>query len=859
MQFSPYALFQPLTGARPGGAGIPAEGPTDKGRQEQTPTRVESMGHTMNPAANNRSSAREASLERRRAQSTRGKGLASSATAPSRPARQSSSPAQRPATSAQPRVTARGPSLDVHARVPAASPATSTTAARTPRPTPASQSAVRSLARARRAALSQGGKRVDRSGDRTRKPNSAPAMGRETSHSPGPKAEGRGCSCGGHGPATNEASSVTARTAPAVSAPTAGRITARGKSGANGKLSNGKRRQTVVSKSQGRLVSQARRAALSARGRVAGSTPSAASLERQANPRVSGRALAQKIRERRSNGGSAGLPKAQPTGRVRPSRPVGAAEDQPWKVGLSETTRGQTVTGTLVGRSRAMTGDEPSTCRTITGTEYMGADIFREFCQTQPTPGPSKVRVTRTGHGNRVTGNEVGRSAKVTGDEPGTCKNVTGTEYLSADQQQAYCGIEPSPGPRKVGEARTVGGRSVSGVMVGRSERVTGNEPGSNLRPTGTQYLDAEPIAQGARVPSKVGRTQTLSGGMVTGTTVGRSAKVTGDEPGTCKSVTGDQYLGAEQFQAFCAVRPEPEAPKVGQSRTRNQLLVSGTQTGRSGRVTGDEPGTCKAVTGTPYAGLEQADAWCSPEQRRQIEARTPRLAATPGAPLTGLQPGIGGVMTGASRGACEPISGTPYVGADQFAAACDAALPGDGDFPRPLDLAAGDQPGSGFTVSSPARDATRVRAAAGQVTGTRYDQGGRITGPFDMGTGKVTGTDQFRFGLKGQMPASSLEQPAEAGPEPAGEVQRPRVTGEGQSAGGKITGDDWERGDRVTGTEGVSATRRNPTRPGPMSARAPVTRKRNEAVPEPVSKVTGASGNTDRGALVTYSGGARG
>jgi hypothetical protein len=85
------------------------------------------------------------------------------------------------------------------------------------------------------------------------------------------------------------------------------------------------------------------------------------------------------------------------------------------------------------------------------------------------------------------------------------------------------------------------------------------------------------------------------------------------------------------------------------------------------------------------------------------------------------------------------------------------------------------------------------------------------------------------------------------------------RVTGEGQTAGHKITGDDWDRGDRVTGTEGSSAKRRNPSRNGPMSAMPTVERKRNEEVPEPVSKITGASGNTDRGALITYSGGARG
>jgi hypothetical protein len=800
----------------------------------------------MTPAAKNRSSAREASLDRRRAQSTRGKRSASASPAPTRPARPTPAAPQAPAAAPRSRLAALAPTPSTSAGPPSGS--------RPGAPRTATKAPGRALARSRRAALSQAGKREDRSSDRTRAGDVVTSASQPKARSEEPKLERGGCSCGGHGALNDQAPTATPTAALSLSAPSTPRGTARAKAASNGKL-----RQTLASKPQGRLVSQARRAALSARGRVASATPSAASLERQANPSASGRALAQKIRERRSNGRSAGLPRTQPTGRVRPSRTPMGAEDQPWKVGASETARGQTVTGTQVGRSRAVTGDEPSTCRTVTGTEYMGADIFKEFCQTAPAVGPAKVRVTKTGHGNRVTGNEVGRSSKVTGDEPGTCKNVTGTEYLSADQHQDYCGTAPNPNPRKVGEARTTGGRTVSGVMVGRSERVTGNEPGSNRRPTGTQYLDAEPLTRKDRVPSKVGRTMTLSGGAVTGTTVGRSAKVTGDEPGSCKSITGDQYLGAEQFEAFCATRPEPEAPKVGLSRTRKQLLVSGTQTGRSSKVTGDEPGTCKAVTGTPYAGLEQAEAWCAPEQRRQIEARTPRLAATPGAPLTGLQPGIGGVMTGASRGACEPISGTPYVGADQFAAACDAAQPGDGDFPRPLEGAFSELPGSGFSVSSPAQQAALSREVMTQVTGTRYDQGGRITGPFDMGTGKVTGTEQFRFGVKGQLSGSLLEAAVVPDAGSSAQAPRPRVTGEGQSAGGKITGDDWERGDRVTGTEGVSAARRNPSRVGPMSAMAPVVRKRNESVPEPVSKVTGSSGSTDRGALITYSGGARG
>ena len=87
------------------------------------------------------------------------------------------------------------------------------------------------------------------------------------------------------------------------------------------------------------------------------------------------------------------------------------------------------------------------------------------------------------------------------------------------------------------------------------------------------------------------------------------------------------------------------------------------------------------------------------------------------------------------------------------------------------------------------------------------------------------------------------------------------RITGEGQDAGAKITGDDWDRGDHVTGTEGSSATRRNPTRRGgPIGAmNFRKLEPRNEEIAQPVSKVTGSSGNTDTGSLITYSGGARG
>ncbi|WP_398335893.1 CsoS2 family carboxysome shell protein, partial [Vulcanococcus sp.] len=454
---------------------------------------------------------------------------------------------------------------------------------------------------------------------------------------------------------------------------------------------------------------------------------------------------------------------------------------------------------------------------------------------------PAKVRVTATSHGNRVTGNEVGRSDKVTGDEPGTCKSVTGTEYISANQSAAYCGGS-TPAVRKVGRSQTLGGQAVSGVLVGRSEKVTGDEPGSGRQLTGDQYLGAEAPAAG-RAPTKVSSLNTLRGTGVTGTAVGRSQQVTGDEPGSCRNITGDEYIGSQQFEGFCGIRPAPEAAKVGFSITNRNQVVSGTRTGRSEKVTGDEPGTCKVVTGTPYAGLEQPGDFCNTNAVRATRERTPVRNANR---MTGIQPGIGGVMTGAERGACEDVTGTPYVGADQQAATCGTAPSRGADFPQPLNAAAWQQ----FSVQSPARAAQVQRETTGGVTGSTYEHGGRITGPFDMATGKVTGTEQFRFDRR---PA------IEPAPVSMDEDQRPvsRVTGEGN--GSRITGDDWDRGDRVTGTEGRSARRRNPTRVGPMGAMPGFQRKRNEEIPAPNSKITGSSGSTDQGSLITVSGGARG
>ena len=706
----------------------------------------------------------------------------------------------------------------------------------------------RELVLARREALSRRGKTADKTSDRNRADVARQTQGA----APAASAESikKDCGCGTKSVAASSASpsrpAATAR--PAATVQLSGRTSDRRKSAP--------KRRAIENPSRALVL--ARRDAMSKHGKTAGKQPtSAAAVARQANPDLTSRELAQQVRELRAKSGSR---TKQSAGITRPSGPnrhgAKQAADAHWKVGESETSAGQIVTGTQANRSVKTTGNEASTCRSITGTEYLGAEVFQTFCQTAPEPTtPAKVRVSATTHGNRVTGNEVGRSEKVTGDEPGTCKNVTGTEYISANQSAAYCG-GAKPSPRKVGHSQSQQGRTISGVMVGQSSNVTGNEAGANRSLTGDQYLGADPLPEG-RPAAKVGLSETLSGTGVTGTMVGRSSAVTGNEFGSCHRVTGDQYTSAEQVNSFCGTKPQPEAPKVGFSVTNRNLVVSGTQTGRSERVTGDEPGTCKAVTGTPYAGLEQAGQYCGTPAVQAIRERTPSRPGTPAAPMTGIQPGIGGVMTGAERGACEVISGTPYIGGDQLAAACGADAPAGADSHGQSEKGS---PWTSFSVVSPARAAQQQRDATSSVTGTSYEDGQRITGPFDLAGGKVTGTEQFRFDNREfQNRQQQVRQFQPTAPQADQEPAKPvsRVTGEGSST--KVTGDDWDRGEHVTGTEGASARRRNPTRPGPMSAMAPRESKRNEEIDWPTSPVTGSSGNTDKGSLITVSGGARG
>ena len=113
---------------------------------------------------------------------------------------------------------------------------------------------------------------------------------------------------------------------------------------------------------------------------------------------LSGQALARKRRAELSSKGRGNAPAPRPSGRVRPQA------EAPVKVETGTTLSGQTVSGTQVERTSRVTGNEPGTCRAITGTEYIGSEQFEAFCASRPEPAPTKVGMSATSHGRWITG-----------------------------------------------------------------------------------------------------------------------------------------------------------------------------------------------------------------------------------------------------------------------------------------------------------------------------------------------------------------------------------------------------------------------------------------------------------------------
>jgi hypothetical protein len=536
----------------------------------------------------------------------------------------------------------------------------------------------------------------------------------------------------------------------------------------------------------------------------------------------------------------------RPTGRIRPQR-------VPAKVEIDETLKGNVVSGTQVNRPGAITGVESGSCRVVTGTEYLGADHFDTICGVRPEANKPKVGISTTVSGMVVSGTEVGRSGKVTGDESGSCRTVTGVEYLGQEQFATFCenkGINVRP-PKVVSGTTERKKITVTGVDEARLQPVTGNEPGAARNITGSQYADAGASRMTINGPQKVALTHTIAGRAVTGTEVGRAVNVTGDEYGSCRPVTGTEYVSSEQFQSICNTQAPPRsASKVGEDSSLKGQRITGNLVNRTDKVTGNEVTAMGRVTGSQY-GDSQVAPRALPQQSYPMRALANRNQARSEQADEAAVAHVHHHRDG-EEFCCDECA------ADHYARVAAAEARGMAP-PAPVmchgcadnAVAQAKQAAEGFSIQSPAR------AALGRITGNAYDTQGRITGSNNRGNQLISGTPEFRY----QRPAMAVvaQEPAVAeAPQPAAAS---RITGDGRDSI-RITGDDWGRSQRMTGTEGQWAQARNPTLRGMQQAMAMSNAHTNKGLERevpPPAKVTGSSGNSGKGPVITVSGGARG
>ena len=737
----------------------------------------------------------------------------------------------------------------------------------------------RAAATLRRRALSQGKQALNGNGDRTRAANGAgPLPGAENLHANGAGAppvasDGHGDS-NGHGASngTQEAPSGTAGAGDGVASAHFGRAVSMER---RRQLSQGK--QALNGGSDRRAgenlrvdAAQAPPAASNGRGASNGESATNGTQEVRREPAADsdgvasahfGRAVSMERRRQLSQGKQA-LSAGSDRTAAAAGAGTGAPAPDPEKLNVD------------VARS----GREQARARRADASRLGSAAISRPQREGRVRHVP-KVIASPTHGDQRVTGLRIGQGEQVTGDEPGAALPVSGTQYVPADGSAPAMGAGP-----KVGHVRTPKGLVVSGTAVRGKVPITGDEAGEHLRITGEadQKFDDDltPRRDGTYRPTQFprradphgatavtvqpqvaasrgtgpgyGLAATDGGLPVTGTAVGRSGRVTGNEAGVCRPITGDQYQDPTLLSSECGgigggtapaahlnqARLDPvTAGKVTVAHTWGGQRITGPNVEHSPYVTGDEPGSCRPLTGTPYQGPSTAFAWCEPGEG---DSAAQRLDPRPeGVAVTGDLPMHVENVTGTERGYRNDITGSSYYGDMRPAEpAADDAATWQG-FSVPVALAR----------RLVGRESGDARQEADDAAPASCTPGG-ITGSFAIGDGMVTGNNEFLF-----RPRSNADR-----------RQTVSVTGEGEVAGRTITGSAaaWTPHDKVTGTEGYIAAGRNPTeRGGGTQGWAGARRFKNLATPGAPhvgAMVTGRVGGSPKDAArVTVSGGAQG
>src|SRR3569833_3115632 len=295
------------------------------------------------------------------------------------------------------------------------------------------------------------------------------------------------------------------------------------------------------------------------------------------------------------------IPSARPAGAQSVARPsAAAAGGQPQAQAAksappqkSQQVQRSTPAASSTGRAASVARRQAMTSRGKVGIA-MRSDAERTRAETaRARPIERKADKDDCGCGGRKEAKEVG-GVGVPANNGGMSSSIARpASKVKAATPRRNIG---QPEGRQLSQARRRMLAEKGRTALSQTDRA--RSPAERARKSSAPSGRQRPAAGGAEdAPWKVGSSQTAQGQTVTGTQVGRGQRLTGDELSSCRVITGTEYLAADIFREFCQTDMVPNPSKVSLTKTAAKHPKTGTEVGRSTKVTGNEAGNCKRVT----------------------------------------------------------------------------------------------------------------------------------------------------------------------------------------------------------------------------------------------------------------------
>jgi hypothetical protein len=188
---------------------------------------------------------------------------------------------------------------------------------------------------------------------------------------------------------------------------------------------------------------------------------------------------------------------------------------------------------------------------------------------------------------------------------------------------------------------------------------------------------------------------------------------------------------------------------KVSFSETLRGQAVSGGHVGQ-GKMTGAEVGSCQRVSGTEYLGAEEFATHCNNDLPPAAPSKISRTQTTRGQTVSGTEVGRSTSVSGDLAGQCQSVTGTEYLPADQSELFCQADAPQAATAPAA-------QERRGSVMSAPNRGAEQAKVTGAETPMTkaapRTERRSSVMSAPNRDRGQnaatVTGAEKLEFNAK--------------------------------------------------------------------------------------------------------------